>query len=816
MRRYNPADIEPKWQRQWDDAKIYQATEDADRPKTYVTAMFPYPSGSGLHVGHVRNYSITDTIARFHRQRGQNVLTTIGWDAFGLPAENYAIKTGVPPQQSTARNIASFKTQLQRLGMSYDWSREITTTDPKYYRWTQWIFLQLFKHGLAYQKESLQWWCPVCKTVLANEQVINGRCWRHEDTPAEKKWLKQWFFRITKYADQLLDGIGDLEWPAKIKAMQRNWIGKSKGAEIDFTVADSSETIQVFTTRPDTLYGATFMVLAPEHPQVPRLTAAANKAEVASYIKAAQSKSDVERMETEREKTGTPLGSYAINPATGQKIPVWTADYVLMDYGTGAIMGVPAHDERDNQFATKFGLPIARVYDPVKGDSPYGGEGKVKNSGEYNGMATHQMRERIVADLSARGVAREKTNYRMRDWLISRQRYWGAPIPIIHCPKDGAVPVPEADLPVTLPEISDYLPDGSGTSALGRAKGWVSVTCPSCGGPAKRETDTMDGYACSSWYYLRYTDPHNNRLAWDPAKANYWMPIDYYCGGDHAVSHLLYSRFWMRFFADQGWIERTRQEPVHRLVFNGYIYAHDGQKMSKSKGNVVDPLELVEQGYGADALRLYELFIAPYELDVAWDPGGIAGTYRFLNRVWMLAQEYLSVKNKNGPAAKSGADPVSRARSKAVKKVTDDLERLSFNTAVAALMEYVNELYRLKASGMDGQAWPEAVKDLARLVAPFAPHIAEELWQQLGYEGSVHVAGWPAWDENLLAANTLVLAVQLNGRVRAEITLPATAGEADAKTAALNNAKIKRLLGGKQPARIIYVPGRLVSLVVKD
>ncbi len=811
-RRYNPVEIEPKWQRLWDEAKIYQVSEDAGKPKTYVTAMFPYPSGSGLHVGHVRNYSITDTIARFHRQRGRNVLTTIGWDSFGLPAENYAIKTGVSPRLSTSRNIANFKNQLRRLGMSYDWSREINTTDPKYYKWTQWIFIQLFKDGLAYQKESLQWWCPQCKTVLANEQVVNGCCWRHEDTPAEKKWLKQWFFKITDYADELLAGIDDLEWPEKIKAMQRNWIGRSRGAEVDFAIEGREEKIRVFTTRPDTLFGATFLVLAPENPLVAALTDAAEKPNVERYVQQAQAKSDVERMDAGREKTGVPLGSYAVNPANGQKIPVWIADYVLMDYGTGAIMAVPAHDERDHDFAEKFNLPVVEVYESAAGQIPFGGEGRIKHSGPYDGMTTDQVREKIVSDLSAKGIAREKVNLRMRDWLISRQRYWGTPIPIIHCKKHGAVAVPDEQLPVVLPEVESYQPTGEGTSVLASVTDWVNTTCPECGQPAKRETDTMDGYACSSWYYLRYTDPGNDRQAWDPTKANYWMPIDYYCGGDHAVSHLLYSRFWMRFFADKGLIEKSRQEPVRRLVYNGYIYAHDGQKMSKSKGNVVDPLELIEQGYGADALRVYELFIAPYELDAAWDPGGIAGTYRFLNRVWVLTQQYLDSARQ--PESDDG-QKVRRALSKAAKKVTGDLERLSFNTAIAALMEFVNELYRLRTGiGQGGGPWAEAVSGLVRMVAPFAPHIAEELWQQLGREGSVHISGWPVWDDALLAEEIRVLAVQLNGRVRAEIRLSAGAGEAEARRAALDHPKIKRLLDGKKPARIIYVPDRLVSLVV--
>ncbi|MBC7746638.1 leucine--tRNA ligase, partial [Pedobacter sp.] len=643
MKRYNPAEIEPKWQTIWADTKLYEVTEDETRDKTYVTAMFPYPSGAGLHVGHVRNYSITDVIARYHRQQGKNVLSTIGWDAFGLPAENYAIKTGVSPQESTATNIANFKVQLQRIGVSYDWTREINTTDPSYYKWTQWIFTQLFARDLAYQAERLQWWCPECKTVLANEQVINGGyCWRHEETLVIKKNLKQWFFKITDYADELLAGVDELDWPEKIKSMQRNWIGKSQGAEIEFRVADQDEVVKVFTTRADTLYGASFLVLAPEHELVASLTTDEHHGDVEQYVTSAIKKSDIERQETNREKTGVFTGSYAINPLTGETIPIWVADYVLTGYGTGAIMAVPAHDERDHAFATKFELPIVEVIEkPADFNADcYYGEGVLKNSGVYDGLQTAEAREQIVAHLAREGRGYETTNYRMRDWLISRQRYWGAPIPIIYCAEHGAVAVPENDLPVVLPEVERYAPDGSGKNVLASVEEWVNTTCPTCGGPATRETDTMDGYACSSWYFLRYTDAHNDEQAWDPAKANYWMPIDYYCGGDHAVSHLLYSRFWMRVFADLGLIATSRTEPVKKLVYNGYINAADGAKMSKSKGNVVDPLVLIDAGYGADALRIYELFIAPFDLDAAWDDRGIAGTYRFLNRLWTLVQEH--------------------------------------------------------------------------------------------------------------------------------------------------------------------------------
>jgi leucyl-tRNA synthetase len=948
MKRYIPKDIEPKWQKIWAESKIYEATEDPSKEKKYIAGMFPYPSGAGLHVGHVRNYSIVDVIARFHRQRGYNVMTPMGWDTFGLPAENYAIKTGTPPAESTAQNIKSFKNQFLRLGMSIDWSRELNTTDPEYYRWTQWIFTQLFKKGLAYQAERMQWWCPHDKTVLANEQVEAGKCWRCGNEVI-KKSMKQWFFKITQYADELLENIDDLDWPEGIKAQQRNWIGKSVGAEVDFKIASSDKTLSIFTTRPDTLYGATFMVLAPEHELVNELTTSEQQDAVQTYIKETLKKSEIERQDTAREKTGVFTGSYAINPVNNQEIPIWIADYVLTGYGTGAIMAVPAHDERDNAFAKKFDLPIVEVIEPVTGiprENPefrrsivaivrnpkdntylsinwgkelggnlfvgggreededieacakreiaeetgyqnvkfvartgrihhhyhafsknkdriieaygllfdlvddtkqeqileqdeegkfttewisqveaeakvteelhatvyrllvkgegYHGEGILTNSEKYNGVSSALAREQIVADLEKDGVGHEQVNYRMRDWLISRQRYWGAPIPIIHCEKDGAVAVPEDQLPVILPEVENYEPDGTGTTALGRATEWVNTTCPSCGGPAKRETDTMDGYACSSWYYLRYADPKNDKQAWDPTKANYWMPIDYYCGGDHAVSHLLYSRFWTKAFADMGLVDV--REPVKRLVYNGYINAPDGFKMSKSKGNVVDPLELVDAGYGADALRVYELFIAPYDLDAAWDPNGIAGTYRFLNRVWNLTQEYLA-------SDKSGEAPLVSVH-KTIKKVSDDLNRLSFNTAIAAQMELVNDLYKAKEAGMQDDSWKFALTSLVQLVAPFAPHVADELWQQLGNEGSVHTAQWPLWDDSLLVEDTMTLAVQVNGKVRGEITVSKDASQEDILAAAQANDKVAGFIGDAPIKKSIYVPGRLVSFVV--
>ncbi len=816
MRHYDPKTIEAKWQDVWSKTKLYEVEEDASARKSYITAMFPYPSGAGLHVGHVRNYSITDTLARYHRQRGENVLSTIGWDAFGLPAENYAIKTGTPPKESTDENIKSFKSQLMRLGMSYDWSREINTTDPEYYRWTQWIFTKLHEKGLAYQDESLQWWCPECKTVLANEQVENGCCWRHEDTPAEKKRLMQWFFKITEYADELLDGIDELDWPERIKSMQRNWIGRSEGALVKFPLSGSDEHIEVFTTRPDTLHGATYMVLAPEHPLVDDIAVHDRRDSVADYKKRVLAKSDVERVSQERDKTGVFTGAYAVNPVSDEKIPIWVADFVLMSYGTGAIMAVPAHDVRDYEFAKEFKLPMRRVVEG--GELPYTGTGKIVNSPGINGMDSKEAVDKIIADLRKQELGDSSIQYKMRDWLISRQRYWGTPIPIIHCGSCGPVAVPQSDLPVVLPEVENFTPTGGSKSVLAELDEWVKTTCPECGGPGERETDTMDGYACSSWYYLRYTDAHNSKVAWDPRKANYWMPVDYYCGGDHAVSHLLYSRFWMHFFADEGLVEH--KEPVKRLVFNGYINASDGSKMSKSKGNVIDPLELIDAGYGADSLRLYELFIAPYELDAAWDPNGIVGTYRFLNRVWNLTYEFIdspeSVESDNTGEHEMALN--SHLHS-AIRKTTHDLDRLSFNTAIASLMELTNNLYKTKEEfplERNSSAWRDAIESLLLLLAPFAPHIAEELWSELGHEESIHIHAWPKWDEQYLQEDLATIILQVNGKLRDQIVVAADISDEELKKAAKNSDKIARYLDEGELVKTIVVPGKLVNFVIRN
>lgn len=830
MRRYNPAEIEPKWQQVWEDQKANEVEVDRSKVKTYVSGMFPYPSGAGMHTGHAFSYSIVDAIARFHRQHGHNVLNPMGWDTFGLPAENYAIKTGTAPAKVTAENIENFKKQFKRMGVSIDWSRELNTSDPEYYKWTQWIFTKLFERGLAYQKESLQWWCPVDKTVLANEQVEGGHCWRCGSV-VEKKSMKQWFFKITEYADSLLDEIEDLDWPQKIKTAQTNWIGRSVGAEVDFVLEETSATrvsaggnqtetrseavsegtksITVFTTRPDTIFGATFLVVAPEHPLALQLATGDFKEATEKYIKEAVKKSEIERTNDTKEKTGVFTGSYAMNPANGEKTPIWVADYVLGGYGTGAIMAVPAHDERDFAFASKYKLPIVEVIEKPADDDEqmYHGEGKLINSGKFNGLDSSEAREKVVAWLEEEKLGKAKTTYKMRDWLISRQRYWGAPIPIIHCDEHGAVAVPEDQLPVILPEIEDYAPKGDGKSALARATDWVNTTCPECGKPAVRETDTMDGYACSSWYLLRYGDPHNAERAWDPEKINYWNPLDFYVGGDHAVAHLLYVRFWTHVFHDMGLVDF--KEPVKKLIYHGYINAEDGTKMSKSKGNVIDPLDVIEQGYGADALRTYVLFMGPIELDASWDTRGIAGIYRFLNRVWTLLQQYDEAE-KN---VTKNDDALRVVQHKTIRKVTDDFRRLSFNTAIAALMEYVNELYKFKIDGYSDDAWHDALTALVQMIAPFAPHMADELWQQLGYEGLVQNAQWPEWDEVLTVEDTITIAVQVNGKLRGEIQVGKDTDPEEIKAQALAHENVAKFVPG-EPKKVIYVPGRLVSVVV--
>lgn len=809
MKRYNPLEIENKWQAKWSETGRYRADNDSRKPKYYVTGMFPYPSGAGMHTGHFFEHSIVDAVARFRRSLGYEVMYPMGWDSFGLPAENYAIKTGQAPADTTRQNIANFKNQLTRVGASIDWSREINTTDPEYYKWTQWIFTKFFERGLAYQKESLQWWCPVDKTVLANEQVESGRCWRC-GSEVVKKSMKQWFFKITEYADSLLDEIEDLNWPEKIKLAQRNWIGRSVGAEIDFDIEDFDGVVKVFSTRPDTLFGASFLVLAPENSLSRQLATAETIGMVNAYIDAAVKKSEIERSSDSLGKTGVFTGRYAINPATGERIPIWVADYVLGGYGTGAVMAVPAHDERDFAFAEKFDLPVINVIEKPEDSSDtglYQGEGRLINSGAFDGMDSSEAREEIVAWLAEQSRGKEKVSYKMRDWLISRQRYWGAPIPIIHCDDHGAVAVPEADLPVLLPSVEDFAPRGDGKSVLAASEDWVNVNCPECGKPARRETDTMDGYACSSWYLLRYIDPQNSQAAWSPELAAKWSPIDMYIGGDHAVAHLLYVRFWNHVFYDMGLV--PAKEPVKQLVYHGLIQAEDGRKMSKSLGNVVDPLEVIDHGYGADALRTFELFLGPINENSNWSARGIAGVYRFLNRVWTLVQEY-------GEAEIESADnqELERLAHQAIKKVTDDYRKLSFNTAIAALMEYVNDLYKLKTDGFRGD-WKFALETLVQLISPTAPHVAAELWQRLGRSDELDFEDWPNYDESKLVASTMKLVVQVNGKLRAEIEVSKDASSEEIQALALAQENVQKFVGQKEPAKVIYIPGRLVNVVVK-
>lgn len=812
MKRYNPSEIEPKWQQKWDESKLYEVSADPSKQKMYISGMFPYPSGAGLHTGHARSYTIVDTIARFHRQHGKNVLNPIGWDTFGLPAENYAIKTGISPQQATRENIDNFKRQFKRLGISIDWSREINTSDPEYYRWTQWIFREMYKKGLAYRKNSYQWWCENDKTVLANEQVEAGKCWRCGEE-VSKKEMTQWFFKITAYADELLKDIDQLDWPEKIKTMQRNWIGKSEGAEVEFEVADGEaqgEKIKVFTTRPDTIFGATFLTLAPEHALVSKLANENIRAEVENYKQNALKKSEIERQEN-KEKTGVFTGSYAINPATGKKVPIWVSDYVLGGYGEGAVMAVPAHDERDYEFAKKFDLDIVKVVEKPEAmaddDICYHGEGELVNSGVFDGENSADVREQIVAWLEERGIGRKKTTFKMRDWLISRQRYWGCPIPIAYDEDGNEHLIPEEDLPVLLPTLSDFKPDDSGKSALAKSEEFMNVEIN--GKKMRRETDTMDGYACSSWYLLRYADPKNAEKAWDPELVNYWAPVDYYVGGDHAVAHLLYVRFWTHVFRDLGLTNFA--EPVKKLLYHGYINAEDGSKMSKSKGNTIDPLEIIDQGYGADALRTYEMFIAPYELDAAWDPRGIAGVYRFLNRVWVLTQEFLA-SEKN--SSSENLPEIRKSQHKAIKKVTDDFRRESLNTAVAALMEFTNELYKFKTTGFYPE-WKEILEDLLKLLAPFAPHLSSELWQQLGNSDFIDNAGWPKWNDEFLTESKVQVIVQVNGKLRGKIEVSKDAEQAEILEIARNEENVAKHLTEKEIVKEIFVKGKLVNFVVK-
>ena len=976
---YRPGELEPKWRKVWDETKLYQTDEDSSRPKHYQLEYFPYPSGVTMHVGHVRNYVTSDAFSRFERMRGKNVLHPMGWDAFGLPAENQAIKVGLPPRQSTDSNIAIFKRQLSAVGLSYDWSREIDSSRPDYYRWTQWLFLLFYKKGLAYKAEALVNWCPHDKTVLANEQVIKQgdknvceRC-GHE---VEKRNLNQWFFKITDYADRLLEDLKGLDWPENIKAMQRNWIGRSQGATVKFTVSPSTGSgdkvsaeqsrsleIEVFTTRIDTIYSATFLVLAPEHPLVEKLTTTGQKSAVDEYVKQAANETEIERQSTDRDKTGVFTGSYAINPVNGERLPIWLADFVLVGYGTGAVFG-DAHDERDVEFATKYDIPLKTSIDPVTGKSqtnpehkgkivalvenqqgevltidwgpelggrllvggtaeagedpiataerevkeeagygdlklieasdetvhheyfahskgkpfiahtklfhfalasderadqalednekgkfkvewiskkraeaeiidplhryaydrfihhkPWTGDGILYNSGQFDGLISSEARIKITEFLAQTGQAEATTNYRMHDWLISRQRYWGAPIPIVYCKKCGIVAVPDDQLPVVLPELESFEPDGSGRSPLAKAKDWLNVDCPKCGGPAERETDTMDTFVDSSWYFLRFADPHNDKMAFDPKKVAYWLPVDTYVGGaEHAVAHLLFARFWTKVLADAGLVEF--QEPFKSLRNQGMIGGADGRKMGKRYGNVVTPDDITGKGYGADALRVYELFIGPYNQSVDWNPRGIDGAHRFLKRVWTLVYDFTQGQGSRvkGQTANTELETVLVAAThRTIKKVTDDLGDFGFNTAVAALMEYVNELYKIRVDlpfESAPEAWKTTLATLVQLVAPLAPFAAEELWQALGNSDSVHVSEWPRYEEKYVRSELVEVVVQVNGKLRGTLTVTPDTSEDDLKRSAAAVESVKKYLDGQTIKKTIVIPRKLVNFVV--
>lgn len=971
MKRYNPKEIEPAMRAYWDEHQTYKADLASAKPKYMAMSMFNYPSGN-LHIGHAMNFTISDVMARFKRQQGYESYHPVGWDAFGLPAENRAIKEGMSPQESMAQLIPQYHKAYKTMGWSNDWSKEISTHEPEYYKWTQWIFSEMYRAGLAYQDSRMQWWCEKDNTVLANEQVIDGKCWRHDgpdDPLVEKKEIKQWFFKITDYADELLEATEDLDWTESVKLAQKNWIGKSKGAEISFKVeslkskVESTKSITVFTTRPDTLFGATFLVMAPENELVAGLTTPEQKQAVTEYQRVVSAKTEVER-QASKEKTGVFTGTYVINPITNTKIPVWVADYVLNGYGTGAIMAVPAHDERDHEFATKFNLPIIYVVEPTFGaptgddthkdsvfvilrnpatnkavvldwgprqerfggkmligggvepgedaaesakreiaeetgytnvklvakspfmghgyfysntkhknmhasgngflfdlvdetqtptnlddgeknkftvtwepistiasmlddgvheamyrflalNEPYHGEGSMVNSDIYNGMPSSEAREKIVADLEKDGVAKEVTTYKLRDWSVSRQRYWGAPIPIIHCAKDGIVLVEDDQLPVVLPELTDFQPNGDGRSALARATDWLTVQCPKCGGPAERETDTLDTYICSSWYMLRYLSPHNAEAAFDSTVANKWMPVDFYNGGDHATAHMIYARFVTRFFHKKGLLDNP--EPFKKFLFNGKVTAADGTMFSKSKGNGIDPLEIIAQGYGADALRTYLMFAAPLELWARWDPQGVPGAYRFINRVWNLVQEFGEVASSKQLVASVQTEDfaILRAVHPAIKKATEDLEEQKYNTAIATMMKATNDLYEIKAkSGITGSDdWRFGLESLVMLMAPFAPHAAEQMWHDLGHDDSVHRGHWPVWNDKYLVNDTITIAVQVNGKLRGTVEVPAGLDKDAIIAAASTDEKIKAHLQG-EPKKTIYVPGKLVNFVV--
>ena len=800
------ARIDKKWQAYWEKNKTFRVQEDPDVPpekRVYVLDMFPYPSSAGLHVGHPEGYTATDIYCRFLRMNGYHVLHPMGFDSFGLPAENYAIKHGIHPKISTDENIEHFRTQIKALGFSYDWDREISTHEPEYYKWTQWIFLKIWEKGLAYEAQIPINWCTSCLTGLANEEVKNGRCERC-GSQVERRDLRQWLLKITAYAERLLSDLDKLEWSESLKLMQRNWIGKSVGANVHFPLVDGEGTIEVFTTRPDTLFGATYMVLAPEHPLVDTLTTQGHKRAVDEYINQARLKSDLERTDLAKEKTGVFTGGYAINPVNDEKIPVWISDYILISYGTGAIMAVPAHDQRDFEFAKKFDLSIVQVVSRDGGEYELEAadveDGFAVNSGQFNGLSTSEFKERIVQWLEERGIGSKAINYKLRDWVFSRQRYWGEPIPLLHCETCGIVPVPYEELPLRLPEVERYIPTGTGESPLVAIEDWVNTECPRCGAPAKRETNTMPQWAGSCWYYMRYLDPHNETVFAAKEKLEYWMPVDLYVGGaEHAVLHLLYSRFWHKVLYDIGVV--NTDEPFMRLVNQGMILGEGGVKMSKSLGNVINPDDVI-RGYGADAMRMYEMFMGPLDVSKPWSTKGIAGIKRFLDRIWRFSNREIS--DDEPP------QELLKVLHQTIRKVSTDTETLQFNTAIAQMMIFVSQV------GKQSKLYRSVWRSFVLLLAPYAPHLAEELWEKLGGKPSVAYGEYPAWDEELAKEEMVTVVFQINGKIRGREELSVGMSSTELEQKALDHPRIKEMLAGLTPDKVIVVADKLVNLVVKS
>jgi len=803
---FNHQQIEKKWQRYWADNKTFKTVNEAEKPKFYALDMFPYPSGAGLHVGHPEGYTATDILSRFKRMQGFNVLHPMGWDAFGLPAEQYALDTGNDPAEFTAKNIATFKRQIQELGFSYDWDREINTTDPEYYKWTQWIFIQLYKKGLAYVDEVAVNWCPALGTVLANEEVIDGKSERGGH-PVERRPMKQWMLKITAYADRLIDDLDEVDWPESIKDMQRNWIGRSEGAEVTFGIDGTDESFTVFTTRPDTLFGATYCVLAPEHKLVEQITTADQRQAVDAYLEKVKMKSDLERTDLAKEKTGVFTGAYAVNPINGKKVPIWIADYVLVSYGTGAIMAVPAHDERDYEFATEFNLEIIPVLEG--GDiskEAFTGDGQHINSDFLNGLNKADGIAKAIEWLEEKGVGEKKISYRLRDWLFSRQRYWGEPIPMIHWEDGSITPVPESELPLMLPKTDNIRPSGTGESPLANIAEWVNVVDPETGKKGRRETNTMPQWAGSSWYFLRYIDPTNSEAIADPELLKRWLPVDIYIGGaEHAVLHLLYARFWHKVLYDLGVVHT--KEPFQKLFNQGMILGEGNEKMSKSKGNVVNPDEIISS-HGADTLRLYEMFMGPLEASVAWSTNGLDGARRFLDRIWRLF-----VDEEDGAISSkiqvSDDKTLEKSYHQTVKKVTEDYEGIRFNTAISQMMVFINDCYKadvIPAVYADG---------FVKMLAPIVPHIAEELWQLLGHHATLSYEQWPVYDESKLVDDEVEIAVQVAGKVRAKIIVAKDASKEEIEKVALTDSKVQEHMAGKDLVKVIVIPGKLVNIVVK-